>query len=51
MRWDELGARDPRRKTYIPFGPGRLEYPAKSVFGPMMIGLLVGTLMGEVGAK
>ncbi|KAH9218008.1 hypothetical protein DL95DRAFT_521801 [Leptodontidium sp. 2 PMI_412] len=34
---------------YMPFGMGSFECPAKNKFGPMMIGVLVGALMGGVG--
>ncbi|KAG4431986.1 hypothetical protein IFR05_012537 [Cadophora sp. M221] len=33
---------------YMPFGMGNFECPAKNTFGPMMIGVLVGALMGGV---
>jgi hypothetical protein len=51
MRCNRLDASDPRRKAYMPFGAGKFECPANNWLGLMMVGILVGALMGEVGAK
>ncbi|CAL3973492.1 unnamed protein product [Diplocarpon coronariae] len=40
----------PGGAAYMPFGAGRFECPAKAVFGPMLIGVLVGTLLARVGS-
>ncbi|KAH7357141.1 hypothetical protein BKA65DRAFT_221631 [Rhexocercosporidium sp. MPI-PUGE-AT-0058] len=47
-RWPLKGA---QKKVYMPFRIGRFECPAKNTFGPMMIGILVGALIGGVGGR
>ncbi|PVH79422.1 hypothetical protein DL98DRAFT_516060 [Cadophora sp. DSE1049] len=44
-RWDEKKF---KKMAYMSFGMGRFECPAKNTFGPMMIGVLVGTLLAGV---
>lgn len=37
-----------QKKAFMPFGRGKFECPAKPVFGPRMIGVLVGALLVEL---
>lgn len=39
---------DMNRQAFMPFGKGSFACPAENVFGPMMIGILVGALVTEV---
>ncbi|OXV10700.1 hypothetical protein Egran_01539 [Elaphomyces granulatus] len=45
-RWGSISAE--QRNAYFPFGSRPFLCPASSVFGPWMIGLLVGALIGEL---
>lgn len=45
-RW-ELVTQRGAQAAYMPFGAGAFECPAKNVFAPMMIGILVGSLLEE----
>ncbi|TVY87916.1 putative cytochrome P450 [Lachnellula willkommii] len=42
------GIEDMKRQAFMPFGKGSFACPAENVFGPMMIGILVGALVTEV---
>ncbi|KAI9927191.1 hypothetical protein AWENTII_011053 [Aspergillus wentii] len=48
-RWTRLTSE--QRNAFFPFGSAPFVCPAKPVFGPRVIGLLVGVLHGEIGWK
>ncbi|KAG0651491.1 Cytochrome P450 [Hyphodiscus hymeniophilus] len=49
-RWATENGKENKR-SYMPFGAGKFECPAKSTFGPMLIGILVGALLSGIDGK
>lgn len=50
-RWTKDRLTNEQRNAFFPFGARPFVCPAQGVFGPRVIGLLVGVLFGEEGAE
>ncbi|CAG8979238.1 hypothetical protein HYALB_00011908 [Hymenoscyphus albidus] len=50
-RWASLTTNEVDMRGYMPFGTGRFECPAKPLFGPFMIGIMVGVIVKSFGNR
>lgn len=50
-RWRAGALTKAQSEAFLPFGGRPFVCPAQRVFGPRMLGVLVGVLLGEVGEK
>jgi cytochrome P450 len=48
LRFDPRRIKNMKKQAFMPFGKGNFACPAKDIFAPMMIGILVGSLVEHI---